>query len=75
MSQSPHGVLRRELIDTRVESARHDGYVVVRRIYDTTDTSSMLATVELPDGRRETVPFSTLDTDADTSEVGGGSGA
>lgn len=56
-------VLRRELIDTRVESARHDGPVVIRRIYDTTDTPGMLATVELPDGRRETVPFSDLDAD------------
>lgn len=72
MTQSAHGVLRRELIDTQVESARHDGAVVIRRIYDTTDTSSMLVTVELPDGSRETVPFSALDTDADTSEVGGG---
>lgn len=63
MSKSPHTVLRRELIDTRVESARHDGAVVVRRIYDTTDTSTMLATVELPDGSRETVPFSDLEAD------------
>lgn len=74
MTQSAHGVLRRELIDTRVESARHDGAVVIRRIYDTTDTSAMLATVELPDGSRETVPFSALDADDDTDTDVGGAG-